>query len=122
MFLGLPDSHPDPLVSGTDPRIRIHFRILIKMSCILLVPYLRSSTVRKVLVFSTKLYLYFKGSDFLRRLDPDLNILAFSADRDSKTICFIFFLPRTAASPCVFDESCFTPSAFVVIFDLNTEE
>jgi hypothetical protein len=30
MFLGLPDQHPDPLVRGTDPRIRI--QILTKMS------------------------------------------------------------------------------------------
>jgi hypothetical protein len=30
-----PDSHPDPLVRGTDPRIRIRVRIRIKMSQIL---------------------------------------------------------------------------------------
>ncbi len=27
MFLGLPEPHPDPLVRGTDPRIRIHIQI-----------------------------------------------------------------------------------------------
>ncbi len=27
MFLGLPDPHPDPLVRGTDPRIRIHTKM-----------------------------------------------------------------------------------------------
>jgi hypothetical protein len=26
MFLGLPEPHPDPLVRGTDPRIRIGIR------------------------------------------------------------------------------------------------
>jgi len=26
MFLDLPDPHPDPLVGGTDPRIRIRIR------------------------------------------------------------------------------------------------
>ncbi len=32
MFLDLPDPHPDPLVKGTDPRIRIRTRIRTKMS------------------------------------------------------------------------------------------
>jgi hypothetical protein len=32
MFLGLPEPHPDPLVRGTDPRIRIYIRISTKMS------------------------------------------------------------------------------------------
>ncbi len=34
MFLGLTDPHPDPLVRGTDPRIRIRIRIRTKMSLI----------------------------------------------------------------------------------------
>ncbi len=32
MFFGLLDSHPDPFVRGTDPRIRTRTRICIKMS------------------------------------------------------------------------------------------
>ena len=32
MFSGLPDSHADPLVRGTGPRIRIRIRIRTKMS------------------------------------------------------------------------------------------
>jgi hypothetical protein len=32
MFLGLPDPHPDPLVRGTDSRIRIRIQIRTKMS------------------------------------------------------------------------------------------
>jgi hypothetical protein len=31
-FLVLPDPHPDPLLRGTDPRIRIRIRIRTKMS------------------------------------------------------------------------------------------
>jgi hypothetical protein len=27
MFLGLPDPHPDPLVRGTDPKIRVHTKM-----------------------------------------------------------------------------------------------
>jgi hypothetical protein len=30
MFFGLPDPHPDPLVTSTDPRIRIGIRIRTK--------------------------------------------------------------------------------------------
>jgi hypothetical protein len=30
--LGLPNPHPDPLVRGTDPRIRIHIRIRTQVS------------------------------------------------------------------------------------------
>jgi hypothetical protein len=32
MRLGIPDLHPDPLVKGTDPRIRNSIRIRTKMS------------------------------------------------------------------------------------------
>jgi hypothetical protein len=32
IFLGLPDPHPDPLVRGTDPRIRIRIHIRTQMS------------------------------------------------------------------------------------------
>jgi hypothetical protein len=44
MFLGLPDPHPDPLATGTDPRIQIRILIRTKMSRIFNTDFYKAST------------------------------------------------------------------------------
>jgi hypothetical protein len=102
MILGLPDPHSDPLVRGTDPRIRIRIRIRTKISRIpntgsqakiLKFLPLLSITFPKPLVWQCLTNL-FRSRDLLRFRfisSSELDILCLLLVLQSYIFLYIFF-------------------------------